>query len=57
MNTGFLVPAFLHRLDDLPRQRADVGAAVPANLGLVAHAAQRHAHKLPPRGLGNRHAE
>jgi hypothetical protein len=27
-------------LDDLARQRADVGAPMPADLGLVAHAAQ-----------------
>ncbi len=34
-------------LDDLPRQRADVGPAMAADLGLVAHAAERHAHELP----------
>src|SRR5262249_56380496 len=28
-----------------------------ADLGLVAHAAQRHAHELPPRGAGDRLAE
>src|SRR5206468_9593842 len=28
------------------RQRADVGAAMTADLGLVAHAAERHAHEL-----------
>ena len=33
-------------LDDLPRQRADVRAAMPADLGLVAHAAERDAHEL-----------
>ncbi len=33
-------------LHDLARQRADVGAAVAADLGLVAHAAERHAHEL-----------
>ena len=47
----------LHRLDNLSRQRADVGAAMAANLGLVAHAAQRHAHELAARRLGNRHAQ
>ena len=30
----------LHHLNDLSRQRADVGAAMPANFGLVAHPAQ-----------------
>ena len=35
-----------HVLQDLARHRADVGAAVAADLGLVAHAAQRHAHEL-----------
>ena len=33
-------------LDDLAGQRADVGAAVAADLGLVAHAAERHADEL-----------
>ena len=33
-------------LDDLARQRADVGAAVAADLGLVAHAAQADAVEL-----------
>src|SRR5882724_10063194 len=47
----------LHALDDLARQRADVGAAVAADLGLVAHAAQRHAHELPAGGTRDRLAE
>ena len=38
----------LHALDDAPRERADVGAAVAADLGLVAHAAQGDAHELAP---------
>ena len=33
-------------LDDLAGHRADVGAAVAADLGFVAHAAERHAHEL-----------
>ena len=33
-------------LDDLAGQRADVRAAVPADLRFVAHAAERHAHEL-----------
>ena len=36
----------LHHLDDLAGERADVGAAVAADLGLVAHAAEREAHEL-----------
>ena len=44
---------FLHHLDDLSGQGADVGAAVAADFGFVAHAAQRHADKLAPSGLGD----
>ena len=49
-------------LDDLARHRADVGAPVAADLGLVAHTAQRHADELavgragdalPERGLAD----
>ncbi len=47
----------LHVLNDLPRQCADVGAAMAANLGLVPHAAERQAHELAAGGLGNRHAQ
>ena len=35
-----------HVLQDLAGHRADVGAPVAADLRLVAHAAQRHAHEL-----------
>jgi hypothetical protein len=38
-------------LDDLARQRADVRAAVAADLRLVAHAAERHAHELAAQRL------
>ena len=50
------------RADDRAGHRADVGAAVAADLGLVAHAADRHAHELaaervrdrvPERGLAD----
>ena len=41
------------RRDDASRQGADVGAAVPAELGLVAHAAQGDAHERAPRGVGD----
>ena len=47
----------LHHLDDLAGQRADVGAAVAANFGFVAHAAERHADELAAGGLGDRHAQ
>ena len=50
-------PRLLQVGDDLARQRADVGAAVAADLGLVAHAAQRLAHELAAGRAGDRAAE
>ena len=47
----------LQRLDDLARQRADVRAAVAADLGLVAHAAQRQPHELASGRLRDRSRE
>ena len=47
----------LHHLDDLAGQGADVGAAVAADFGFIAHAAERHAHKLAAGGLGDGHAQ
>ena len=44
--TGLTRPRLLHHLDDLARERADVGAPVTADLRLVAHAAERQAHEL-----------
>ena len=41
-------------LDDLPGQRADVGAAMAADLRLVAHAAERHADELAPERVRDR---
>jgi hypothetical protein len=38
----------LQRLHDAPRHGAHVGAPVPADVRLVAHAAQRDAHVLAP---------
>jgi hypothetical protein len=38
---GVLGARALHMLDDLTRQRADVGAAMAANLSFVAHATER----------------
>ena len=47
----------LQALDHPARHRADIGPAVAADLAFVAHAAQRHAHKVASRGFGNRAAE
>ena len=46
-----------HRLDDLAGHRADIGPAVTADLGLVAHAAERHAHEVAAGRLRDRLAE
>ena len=46
-----------HRLDDLAGHRADIGPPMAADLGLVAHAAERHAHELAPGRLRDRLAE
>ena len=54
---GVLGAGPLHVLNDLPGQRADVGAAMAANLGLVAHAAQGEPHKLAAGGFGDRHSQ
>mmetsp|Transcript_1290 Transcript_1290/g.2587 ORF Transcript_1290/g.2587 Transcript_1290/m.2587 type:complete len:244 (-) Transcript_1290:1420-2151(-) len=43
----------LQRLDDLAGHRADVGAAVAADLGLVADTTQGDPDELAPRGLGH----
>ena len=45
------------RLDDVARQRADVGPAMAADLGLVVHAAQADAGELAAHRLGDRLAE
>ena len=44
-------------LDDVARQRADIGAPVAADLRLVVHAAERHAHELAVHGARDRLAE
>src|SRR5260370_7562907 len=44
-------------LQDAPGQRADVGAAMPADLGFVAHAAQRQAHEAAAERARDRAAE
>ena len=47
----------LHALDDLAGHRADIGPAMAADLGLVTHAAQRHAHEVAAGGARHRLAE
>src|SRR5262249_37813869 len=47
----------LHALDDPTRQRADIGAAVPADLGLVANTTQAGADELAAQRAGDRAAE
>src|SRR3546814_3074619 len=44
-------------LHDAAGHRTDVGAPMAADLGLVAHAAQRHAHELAVGRLGDRLAQ
>src|SRR5262245_36621616 len=46
-----------HRLDDLAGHRADIGAPVAADFGLVTHAAERHAHEVAAGSAGDRLAE
>jgi hypothetical protein len=46
-----------HHLNDLAGQGADVGAAMTANFGLIANAAERHTHEFAARSFGNRHAQ
>ena len=44
-------------LDDLARQRTDIGAPMAADLGLVVHAAQGDALELAAEGAGDRAAQ
>src|SRR5687767_15297078 len=44
----------LFRSEDAAWHRADVSAPVAADVGLVAHAAERDAHVLAPHGAGDR---
>ena len=48
MKTGLIVPAFFMPWMIWPGQRADVGAPVAADRGLVVHAAERDAVELAP---------
>ena len=47
----------LHHLDDLAGQSADVGAAMAANFGFVAHAAEGDADKFAAGGVADGHGE
>src|SRR6185437_5281112 len=42
------------RLDNTTRHRADIRPAMPANLGLIPHAAERHSGELPSERMGDR---
>ena len=57
MKSGLFEPGVAQALDDAAGQGADVGAAVAADLGLVAHAAEREADELAPHGARDRAAE
>jgi hypothetical protein len=57
MNTGVVHGHRLQPLDDAAWQRADVGAAVAADLRLVAQAAERHAIELARQRVGDRAPE
>ena len=50
-------PGAADALDDVAGQRADIGAAVTADLGLVMDAAERDADELPSHGAGDGLAE
>src|SRR5690606_12126055 len=54
---GVARAAAAQALHDAARQRADVGAAVAADLGFVTHAAQRNADELALQGAGDRAAQ
>ena len=43
-----------HRLDDPAGHRADIGAPVAADLGLIVYAAERDAHEVAARGARDR---
>ncbi len=51
---GIVRAGALDALDDASGQRADVGATVAADLGLVPHAAERDADELAPHRAGDR---
>jgi hypothetical protein len=57
MKSGLLVPGVAHGADDDAGHRPHVGAAMPADLGLVAHAADADALELAAHRLRDRMAE
>jgi hypothetical protein len=57
MKTGLMGAGLPQALEDAPGQRAHVGAPVPADLRLVAHAAERDAHELAPHRARDRAPE
>ena len=52
-----LRPGVLQGAHDPPGQRTDIRPAVPADLGLVVHPAQRNADELPSEGARDRLAQ
>ena len=52
-----MVPGVAQGAHEAARQRADVGAPVAADLGLVADAAEAHAHELASERAGDRLAQ
>ena len=54
---GILGARLLHHLDNLPRQRTDVGATMAANFSFVSNASERHANELAPGSFGDGHPQ
>src|SRR5437867_1475353 len=50
-------PGAFHQLHDLPGQSADVGSAMPADLGFVMYTAERNPREFSARSVGDRFAE
>ena len=46
-------PSLVDAVDDAPSHRANVGAAMPADIRLIAHTTQAHAHILAPQSPRN----
>ena len=47
----------LHHLDDLARERADIGAAMAADFGFIANAAERNADEFAACGVADGHSQ
>jgi len=50
-------PGFLHHLNDLAGEGADVRAPMSADFGFIPHAAERYAHELAARGASDGHCQ